>query len=336
MKHINCKVIEKPSTEWSFWRIVIDRDKYKNFDINSLPDTVDFCNSIEPNTNTNIKIIKRIGSVSADGEVYHVQFNGMDFAMKLMPRIDSDGEIKNKNEIETSLIASKYSEYFPLTFAYGFCDNSSYYVSTNGNTSSYITKAIEYHNYSLLIQQITSKNIKKRFDNDYRAKIPLNILANKYNLTMLEENKIEVDFMLSELANGDLGNWMMIKRDMKDWNKILLDIVVGTYYLTVMVGKVIPDLHPGNILILRDPLKALIHDFGRSYPVDDEISPTYKATLLSFCSEFLSCSTRNDLIIPRDILVKIQDIYNILMNTNIDKNNIKCIYDNLIIPIISY
>lgn len=352
MKLINCSVIESPSTDWSFWRKVIDRNKYKELDINTIPDSIDFCNSLSSSNDSEktvkkIKIIRRIGSPSADGEVYHVQINNItsqrdhqniDFALKLMPRIDHGSESRNKNEIDTAITASKYPDYFPIAFAHGFCDNSSYYLSSTGETSSFINKAIEYHKYNSLLDQITPKNTRKRFDSEYRAKFPLDFLANKYNLSLnkTNEKRIDVDFMLSELANGDLGNWMMLNRDIQDWKKILNDIVTGTYYLTIMVGKVLPDLHPGNILILQDPLKALIHDFGRCYPVSDEIPVTFKATLLSFCNEFLSCSTRNDLIIPVEISIKIQDILNILNKKHIDRNNIKDIYENLIIPIASY
>ena len=119
--------------------------------------------------------------------------------------------------------------------------------------------------------------------------------------------------------------------------KILIDVITGTYYLTVMIGKVIPDLHPGNILVLQnnthDIPKALIHDFGRCYSVSDDAPATYKATLMSFCTEFLSCSTRDDLIIPREILAKVNDMYNIINKKHVDLN-IKEIYEKYIFPII--
>ena len=142
-----------------------------------------------------------------------------------------------------------------------------------------------------------------------------------------------------------MGNWMTKSQNIDDWIKILIDVITGIYYLTGILGKVHPDLHPGNVLILskkhivETPLKklsfqALIHDFGRCYDVNEEVPETFKATLLSFCSEFISCSTRDDLIIPRKILGIIQDIHTMIKNIHIDSNNIKHIYENNIFPIL--
>ena len=64
------------------------------------------------------------------------------------------------------------------------------------------------------------------------------------------------------------------------------------YYLPVVLGKVHPGLHPGNVLITKGKvIKVLIHDFGRCYDITNE---SYKSTLLSFCFEFISFSRSQD------------------------------------------
>jgi hypothetical protein len=338
MKNIVCSIIDHPPTDWGIWRRVIDREKYVNFDKSNFPDNAYFCNSVLENLDNKfekIEIIGRIGSQSAEAEVYRIKFQDMDFAMKLMPRIDNDSERKNINEIETAKEASQYYEYFPLTFAYGYCLNSSYYISANNEFSSFIPKALEYSALTKLLDKTSNKNAKKRLESDYR---------NGKNIEDIEkikmENKgIQVDFLISELANGDLGTWTKSKHQIDEWVSILIDIFTGIYYLTVVLMKVHADLHLGNILIVRKKkeekgLKALIHDFGRCYPVDVKVPETTKATILSFCSEFISCSTRDDLNIPRKVLLSIQDIYKIIKNKDVNLTNIESIYKEIIYPII--
>ena len=106
-----------------------------------------------------------------------------------------------------------------------------------------------------------------------------------------------------------------------------------------MMNKVHADLHPGNILILKtkdgEGVQALIHDFGRCYPIDENVPATYKATLISFCQEFISCAnTRDDLIIPREISIIVQDIFKATSKITINPTNIKTIYEEIIYPII--
>jgi len=334
MKQIICSVIEKPPPDWGFWRRIVDREKYINFD-KKFPDNAYFCNSVlndKPNFEK-IEIIGRIGSPSADAEVYRIKFNDMDFAMKIMPRIDKDSERKNLNEIKTAIEASEYQEYFPITFAYGYCPNSSYYVSANNEFSAFIPKAIEYSAISKLLNMTNGKNTKKRLEYDIRNGKHIEELEK----IKKEENGIQVDFLISELANGDLGNWTTREHTIDEWISILNDIFTGIYYLTGILHKVHPDLHFGNILIIRKEggVKALIHDFGRSYPINKNVPETVKATILSFCSEFISCSSRNDLIIPRKILLIIQDIHKIIKDKEINLENLQNIYENNIFPIIS-
>ena len=258
-----------------------------------------------------------------------------------MPRLDNDSEKRNDNEIRTAYEASEYSDYFPLTFAFGYCPKTSYYLrkELERQISSFIPRAIEYKTVQDMLNMINlrSKSVKKRFEFDYRNGMTLDELKKKYDL-QIENDKIQVDFLIGELANGDLGNWMRKTRDIAEWRKVLIDVITGIYYLTVMLNKVHPDLHPGNILILKtkEGIKALIHDFGRCYPVDENIPATYKATLISFCSEFIYCSnTRDDLIIPREISIIVQDILKAIQLLELNSANIKNIYEEIIYPIIT-
>lgn len=337
MQNVVCTGIEKSPPNWNFWRKVIDRNKYFHFN-DEFPNTVYFCNSLtSPRININIEILGRIGSDSADGEVYNIRYRNIEFAMKIMPRIDKNSEAKNLNEIKIASEASKYLEYFPKVFATGFCDNSSFYSSETGQISHFVKKAIEYHQYNIIYSHIKNKREQKRFDSEYRNGIDLDALKVKYvNYNIDNTNLIEVDFLISELANGDLGNWMKINHSNEEWKKVLLDIITGTYYMSVMLKIVHPDLHPGNILICNNNnnIQALIHDFGRCYPIDDTAPNTYKSSLISFCSEFVSCSYRNDLDIPRNILIVIQDILAIVKRNYIGVGNIKSFYEDIIFPIV--
>ena len=334
MKKVICQVIEKVPNDWSTWRKVIDRDKYFGFDGRKFPDNLEFCENLE--NSDKVQILERFGSASADAEVYKITFENMDFALKLMPRVDNDSEERNRKETETAYQASEYSTYFPLTFAYGYCPETAYYLN-KGAFSSFIPRAIEYKCVQDMLKSI-DKLVKKRFESDYRNGMSENDLKNKYNLKIENQDKIQVDFLISELANGDLGNWMKKSRDIKEWRKVLVDVITGIYYLTGILGKVHPDLHPGNILILKtkEGMQALIHDFGRCYPIDESIPATYKASLISFCSEFISCAnTRDDLVIPREISIIVQDIFQVVQGLDINPANIKNIYEEIIFPIIT-
>ena len=249
-----------------------------------------------------------------------------------MPRIDNDSELKNRNEIETAISASEYKDYFPITYSFGYCSDSSYYISDE-KTSAFIPKAIEYNLIFNLKNQITDLKLKKRFDADYRNGMIIQDLKNKYKLKLEDNKNIQVDFLISELANGDLRTWMLRIHPIEEWKKILIDIITGTYYLPSVLRKVHPDLHPGNVLIIKGKeVKALIHDFGRCYDVTNE---SYKSTLLSFCFEFISCvNLRDDLIVPREILIIIQNIYEIVKKFDINADNIKQVYEQIIFPII--
>jgi len=335
MQEIVSSVIDKPPSEWEVWRET-KREQYFNFN-KSFPDNTYFCDSVlssKPNFE-NIQLVGRIGSSSADAEVFKVRYNSLDFALKIMPRIDDDSEKKNKNEIITATEASKYKEYFPLTFAYGYCPESGYYISANNQVSSFIPKAIEYGAIQDMLNKLSSTGTKKRFDSDYRHGMSIKGLETKYSV-ISDVDGIQVDFLISELANGDLGNWMMIERSLEEWKNILIDIMTGIYYLTVMVEKVHPDLHPGNVLIAnyQNRIRALIHDFGRTYPIDLEIPQTLKGSLMSFCSEFIKSSSREDLIIPRKVLLAIETIETKISGTVVTLENIKSIYEEFIFPTI--
>lgn len=346
MKNLVCLGIDQAPPDWSLWRKVINRDQYFNFDPNTFPTSVHFCNNVLNNKNLtdNIEILGRIGSPSADAEVYKIKFNNLEFAMKIMPRIDKDSSVKNTQELQIAEAASKYSNYFPLTFAKGYCSDSSFYVSENGEVSPFVNKAVEFYSYQRMINQITNKGMKKRFDNDYRSGTNLLELAEKYLTSLNQKNKldkvenfIEVDFLISELCNMDFGEWMKINHLAHEWKIVLNNILIGIYYMTGFLGIVHPDLHVGNVLIntanKNEPL-ALIHDFGRCYFITPE-NNNYKGSLISFCSEFISCSARSDLLIERNVLAAINSILNYVNRTDINRENLQSVYNDVLLPIIN-
>lgn len=340
MKKLSCQRIEQSPPDWFSYSENKDRSKYFEFNSDEFPSTVYFCSFLNNQVNGDIEILGRIGSPSADAEVYKIRFNNLEFAMKIMPRVNQDSQTKNNKELETAEKASKYPDYFPLSFAKGYHSGSSFYVSENGHKSSFVHHAIEFHSYQRMLNQIDNLQKRKRFEQDYRSGISLNILSSKYNLIYDEDSLIEVDFLISELCNMDLGIWMTTSHDISEWKFVLRNILKGIYYMTEFLEIAHPDLHVGNILINTsvkgEPL-ALIHDFGRCYSISSEPgnNKMYRGSLYSFCSEFISCtSTRDDLIVPRTVLIIVQDILKFLMKTEFTRDNLQEIYESVLLPIV--
>ena len=72
MKKLICSSIERIPSDWSTWRKVIDREKYRSFNKERFPSNVEFCSNLENSDVNNIQILEileRIGSASADAEV---------------------------------------------------------------------------------------------------------------------------------------------------------------------------------------------------------------------------------------------------------------------------
>lgn len=362
---LNCPTIDYIPNLWEYWHYNLpDRTKYLEFNKNDLPDTLYFCNFLSNNnilnnnisndsTQNKIQILGRIGSPSADGEVYHIRYyykkdnnneeKTIDFAMKIMPRIDEYSEAKNSNEIKTALLASQIPEYFPVVFGYGSCDNANYYLSSSGECSSFITKAIEYRYFNKILN-IIGDDIRKRkyIENDYRNGMSLEAIALKYGIDMKRENMIQVEFLISELANGDLGNWMWIwmwnDHSIDELKQVISGIIKGIYYLNVYVKKVHPDLHPGNILLIannnnnNNNIKVLIHDFGRSYSISEE---TLGSTIISFCQEFLaslgnSAISERNFKVPNNIILSITNILSYVTHNNITSDNITFTFEYIL------
>jgi hypothetical protein len=340
MSCIKRAIIEELPEEWTAWRKV-NRNDYMIFN-KQFPDNVYFCSNVLDSKHKKdfelVEIIERIGSPSADGEVYRINYGELDFAMKLMPRVDNSSEERNKREIRYAVTASQYPDYFPKVFAVGYCENSDYYRSTNNSPiSSFIPQAIQYNRYNKIKQSLKGVQLK-RFEADYRNKESLIDLAKKYDYIESEKNNdtIQVDFLISELVNGDLGSWSKLQHALSDWKKIILDVVIGTYYLSGFLKIIHVDLHMGNILIGTDDheIKALIHDFGRCLPIDENdienSNQYYKTSLLSFCNEFIACSTRKDLIIPIEIISLVKKLKRTVENTEMNLSNLKEIYENVL------
>src|SRR5215470_16584043 len=97
------------SDQWENWvEGTCGRMSYINLKDIEFPKEIFFCDSylskrIEDNE---ILVLRRLGSPSADGEVYQIKYNEDYFAIKIMPHVDAETSDKNLREIE---IASKVS-----------------------------------------------------------------------------------------------------------------------------------------------------------------------------------------------------------------------------------
>lgn len=285
-----------------------------------------YLNFKDPIDKLKAKMVSRIGSPSADAEVYHVQVKDdqgkkTDFALKLMPHIDDDSEQKNKEEIKIAQQAGKIAKHFPMVFGHGTSNNI---VS---NDSPLFKKAKEYKCYNSLLSHISTKRQKLQFKQKYKEGGELLELVKMFNLDECHDDTIKTDYLISELTNGDLGNWMKKSRSLFDWKTVLFDIISGIFYMAAKLKKAHTDLHPGNILIIEPTdecnVTALLHDFGRTIDVTDDVPITNITGLLSFCHEFLGASKREDLIVPSKIKTTVRKVYDILSKLGADDLNTK-------------
>lgn len=308
-------------TIWSKWNPdICDRNTYLNFreEIN-LKD----CN-----------IVKRIGSESADAEVYHIIHNNIGFALKLMPRIDSDSEQKNKTEIEIATRTNNSLKYFPKTFGFGTTNNF-----MKEKNSLLFKKAKKYSCYLSILDQLKTKRQKLEFTQLFKEGISYKDLMKKFNIEKCDKKPI-IDYLISELANGDLGNYIMANNiSLYDWKIILFDIITGIYSMAKNLKKAHTDLHFGNILIILPTVNcnvtALLHDFGRTINIDDNLE-TYLTGLISFCKEFIEASKRTDLNIPQEIkkvIIQINENIEILLKSKLSLEKIYGIYKYSLITI---
>lgn len=217
-----------------------------------------------------INVIKRIGSSSISAEVYLLNSGNFNFVGKILPITNEKSVSENENEIKiatkaSELILNGESEYFPIVYGSSMCPDTKwdkkskfYEDSSNYFLKQHLSDKLEVQ-LPTLKKQLTS-NLKK------------DELIEVYNkITNLEKYKIHSHVLLSELAWGDLGQFLSLgKITEKIWDEIVEQILLGINDMQEKIGIVHNDLHEGNVLIyfmMEDDdlyLNCLIHDFGKS------------------------------------------------------------------------
>ena len=266
---------------------------------------------------------KRIGSPSSDAEVYAVSYNSITAALKVMPVISSDDEIKNMAEIANAirasdLVKSGYSPHFPLVYSSGKCNNVIFQPD-----SKFRAAAEDYARVLTLRQEYPTKRrlidalVKQIPDGIRRA----DVIAQRIGVTLgspsvvpPQENGI-AHLLLSEMAREDIRTWSQRHHHDNEWISIITQAIEAISHLHAGLNLCHNDLHLGNLLLLNSNLNdgpgdnretiVLIHDFGRSIDLSES---NWKDDYVEFLDNTWSASN-----ISANLK---EEVYQLLITTN--------------------
>lgn len=259
----------------SLWETKTDINKERH--ILKFPSSVNFCsllNDYSTQTHSSasiVKVVKRIGSESSEGEVYQIKYKDIDAALKMMPIVSDNDISKNKNEISVATLASEMvlenrCENFPIVYGSGKCQNSNFY------SPIWKERSLNYACMRKLRQNLPSKT--RQMDALYRSGTSPENVAKRFGVDIGLCNNLETpsDFLISELASSDLSIWASSSHTSKEWKSIIYQCLQTIQFMRKEMGICHNDLHWGNILIksIADYDLALIHDFGKSVPINNE------------------------------------------------------------------
>lgn len=254
----------------------------------------------------------RIGSESRYSLVYKLDFGELSTALKVIPIIASIDEETYNNELEitfklSNLVLLGKCNNFPLLFFYGVCEDFTFPPNLKsprmGGKHTLKDLTERYAIFKQIEEKVLNNDIKL-VKND--IEILYNELLNKddrddyIDMYDLEKPKVKVNFMINELAIGDLNNWL----DNTNYNALTIKEIITQIYHGIKCmhneGITHNDLHLGNILVMnRCGYKFVITDFGKAkYDIDDKNKDLNKNLDLN---HFLS-------LLIRKILSKIKDI----------------------------
>ena len=238
-----------------------------------------------PSGSCTLEFIKRIGSTSVEGEVYHVKLNDQSFAFKLLPILKHDDVAKNKNEIRIASLVSEtvlagLSVHFPIVYASGLCANVRYFKGSSFTPKTVIfaieralQKAMILKNKSRLRRlQLSLKDQKNPMVvvETFATQNPEDLSYPNF-LKFLEQENYEGNYLCSQLAWGDLNQYLQggyAKTSLSQFD-LLIGMIESINDLQRLVRIVHGDLHLGNFLVqLSDGPLVLMHDFGKSQVVE--------------------------------------------------------------------
>lgn len=238
-----------------------------------------------------MKVIRRIGTLSLAGEAYLTKVGGMQTVTKVLPIVSDKTNNDNQNEIEIAEYASDQVirgrvKHFPLVYGNARCLHTYY-----DRKSIYRVPSYDYQLYKLAIQNMSSKAMKKRTEMLFRnmdTEQRLEYLRN-HGIKVPEDLPIPSDILVSEVAWGDLYYFL---NKYKLNNRELYKLYIGIINVVMdmqNIGIQHNDFHSGNILLLGGPkgLLLLAHDFGRSRITNIKNSEFYSYDIYTITGKLL-------------------------------------------------
>ena len=224
--------------------------------------------------NDNLKVVKRIGSQSVNGEVYLLRTPAGKYIVgKIMPIVNEKTESDNKNEIKialkaSSLVHSGSTTHFPLVYGSSICENTMYDRSSN-----FISNSQDWWLRKQIMQSFGGKRARiegVRFNQQTFGKsFEEKIAYAKQRVPTLDVSKMELesDVLLSELAWGDLETFLqhnlknMSDEELYQMYAVILDVIMDMQKKLHIVHN---DFHSGNMLVVFSDkgVNILAHDFG--------------------------------------------------------------------------
>jgi hypothetical protein len=236
----------------------------------------------------NCKTRKRIGSVSANAQVFQISCGDdvRDVVMKIMPKAAT-----NAHEIKTAialanLVVTRKSKHFPIVFAHGHCNEvvltEPYFENRFRINERLKIIKTKYNNRQLkdpnqllnhdpfgtgkiiLFNLDVSKcltgqdNLMSQLDGTGKpAKFQMEFLdyyLTEEELQSIKDKKFECDLLYSELADTDVKNFIETNKKVISFGllfHIYFDVIEGIIDMQ-KEGYIHGDLHLGNVLLLID------------------------------------------------------------------------------------
>ena len=262
-------------------------------------------------TDCKMDIEKRIGSNSTCAEVYLVNIDKTQVALKVLPILREKDETNNIKEIDFATKASRLvlnhkSQFFPIVYGSSLCKNIKFDDSSSFKEGS--------ENYSVIKSIDSDNTLNKKEKVLLKIKISNCLEYEKYKEKYKNNLEVNANVLFSELAWSDLLQFIKENKVTETMcDNILFQVFSGINDLQTKLNLVHYDLHLGNILMLFSKIKdekyltCLIHDFGKTEEITNWTSEYYKEDYIKFIYAFCKSD------IPHIIKEKLFKIENYLI-----------------------
>jgi hypothetical protein len=261
-------------------------------------------------------IKRRLGSMSEYGQVFLVEIDGTESALKIMPDTSPMSLEGNLTEIEMSTMASSLvrngkSQYFPLLYDAGFCDNL--HMDTESPDPYFLRdKSRFFKIYTAMVSNL----VKPKYTSDVFGKFTrtdriYSLLQQLKELMTAQPSWFKEEALASNVIQMKLsldqefvGAYMLLELALGDVYTVFEAMSEEEAYrvLPAFIGRVFEaisdmqkhmkiyhhDLHPGNILVQRTASGEyipLINDFGFAEPLTRENDKFDAIAVINFFSD---------------------------------------------------